>query len=407
MNMQAKDIIASSIKLLGVIGLLAGLALNPVTIARFLTPDGDIDSIRTLFGIITFEIILVGAGAYCMVNARTLSKKIITFRKELALSFAVFLVALVFLDQLMRLVLPPTYSVSEFGWMRQPESVVRKSVKDSPGQIRQIVSTVEENGFKRWGDVDSTGKKVLIVGDSFTEMTYVSNGEEWYAYLEEAYPDIDFFVFGAGGYGTLQEYLVLDTFIDRIDPDVVIWQFCDNDYGDNLYEWDIARYPHNSFSYRPYLENGEVVYRLPVPYAGVRSKSRIADYLLRTYDNQLQYHARKRYFANKESEPPPAISAEIEARALEVTRTILSMVRDRTVDRDVFLFSAQEIGPKEMELCAGTGIRCIPGVDAHVQSAAAEGLAVTVVDDGHWNTVGNRLAGEFLAEYFRRANAFR
>jgi hypothetical protein len=31
-------------------------------------------------------------------------------------------------------------------------------------------------------------------------MNVVSNGEEWYAYLENAFPAVEWFVYGGGGY---------------------------------------------------------------------------------------------------------------------------------------------------------------------------------------------------------------
>src|SRR5688500_5741406 len=38
---------------------------------------------------------------------------------------------------------------------------------------------------------------------------------------------------GAGGYGTLPEYLVLDQTIDEIQPTMILWQFCTNDFISN------------------------------------------------------------------------------------------------------------------------------------------------------------------------------
>jgi hypothetical protein len=52
-------------------------------------------------------------------------------------------------------------------------------------------------------------------------------------------------------------------------------------------------------------------------------------------------------------------------------------------------------------LCAETGITCIPGVWEHLEQWKAQGITVGVVNDGHWNRLGNRYAGEYLVQYLQ------
>ena len=145
------------------------------------------------------------------------------------------------------------------------------SVQDTKGNFRKVVNRYFDHGFKRWPKYNDGKPRVLIIGDSFTQMVQVSNGEEWYAYLERAFPDIAFYVFGGGGYGTLQEYMVMDDYFDEIRPDAIIWQFCRNDFHNNYYELDRKDYPYNNHFIRPYLENGNIVYRLPLPFPDIPS----------------------------------------------------------------------------------------------------------------------------------------
>src|SRR5262249_39998242 len=139
------------------------------------------------------------------------------------------------------------------------------TVQDQPGQFRTVENTFFKAGFKRWGNLNPPSPKVFILGDSFTEMGLVSNGEEWYGYLEKAFNTVEWFVHGTGGHGSLQEYMVLNDYIDQIKPNLILWQFCPNDYADNFYPWDRKTYPHNNFGIRPYLEHGQIVYKLPMP----------------------------------------------------------------------------------------------------------------------------------------------
>ena len=43
------------------------------------------------------------------------------------------------------------------------------------------------------------------------------------------------FSYGCGGYGSLQEYMILDKYFDIIDPDIIIIQTSSNDISDNYF----------------------------------------------------------------------------------------------------------------------------------------------------------------------------
>jgi len=57
---------------------------------------------------------------------------------------------------------------------------------------------------------------------------------------------------GIGGFGNLQEYLVLVSVFDKIKPDIVMWQLCSNDVDNNVYELDNSSF-YNNQRPRPYL----------------------------------------------------------------------------------------------------------------------------------------------------------
>ena len=54
--------------------------------------------------------------------------------------------------------------------------------------------------------------------------------------------------------------MMLNDYIDQINPNFVLWQFSPNDYVDNSYVWDRKFYPYNNFGVRPYLEHGQIMY---------------------------------------------------------------------------------------------------------------------------------------------------
>jgi hypothetical protein len=57
----------------------------------------------------------------------------------------------------------------------------------------------------------------------------VSDGDTYYAIIKRKL-DAEVFAYGAGGFGTLQEYMILDRYVDMIHPSLILWQFCLNDF---------------------------------------------------------------------------------------------------------------------------------------------------------------------------------
>lgn len=71
-----------------------------------------------------------------------------------------------------------------------------------------------EDGLRPFGNENKEGKKILILGDSFTMDPYASNNDMWYAILakELSKNKTNYYGYaaGAGGYGTLQQFILLE-----------------------------------------------------------------------------------------------------------------------------------------------------------------------------------------------------
>ncbi len=307
---------------------------------------------------------------------------------------------------------PKVYRPTKYGWKVTPHITKTYSRQDPPGNYREITIQYFDYGFKRWPAINIESPRVLIIGDSFTDMSFVSNGEEWYSYLEREFPNIAFYVFGGGGYGTLQEYMVLDDHIDRISPQAIIWQFCTNDYENNLYKLDRKKYPYNNHFVRPYLENGDIVYRLPLPFESLRKLSFSADQLLHRYDRKVQSDAtdnlelylqqRKAKLANLSPKEKQELAAETN-EAIEVTKTLMQKVRSRVGEIPIHFFNAcgnGKLTSDDEAVCKSGGFNCMDIIDIkHLEKTT--GSKLTVKDGGHWNFEGNRLVGQQLAGYFK------
>ena len=65
---------------------------------------------------------------------------------------------------------------------------------------------------------------------------------------------------GGGGYGTLQQYLLIKKYFDEIKPTIIIHQFCENDFENNTKQIEKNSILYSQYYFRPYLINDKIVY---------------------------------------------------------------------------------------------------------------------------------------------------
>jgi hypothetical protein len=143
--------------------------------------------------------------------------------------------------------------VEVLGWIPEPNmSHIRKS-KDASGKEYDINYRTNKYGSRIFGDPKSNKTKVFFIGDSFTQAGQVSNQKTYYAIIGSKLNNIEIFSYGVGGYGNLQEFIILDKFIDVIKPDIIVLQLCYNDFINNDYELEYRSYMNNNGKTKPYL----------------------------------------------------------------------------------------------------------------------------------------------------------
>lgn len=318
------------------------------------------------------------------------------------------IVSLILADLLLRTFIPPFYKATKYGWGLPENSISQRVVEDSPGRKKRITIRYLKGGFKRWGEPLAGKTRVFILGDSFTEMAWVSSKEEWYSYLQNKFTGSEFFVYGARGFGSLQEFMVLSDFIGKIKPDMIILQFCSNDLCDNLYALDAKTYPFNNHGARPYLENGKVVYRLTVPFGWIRTRSFTADLLLYIYDGMMRKisartflpDTKRKKFLLEYGTKDKGIR-RLQEEAFIVTRKIMHMIKIKAGRIPVYFLDVSDPDdPRGRYLCEEAGFIYIPGISGYLASKEKEGYCLTVPHNKHWNALGNKFVGEKLTEYF-------
>jgi lysophospholipase L1-like esterase len=176
--------------------------------------------------------------------------------RELGLQILLLLGTLVLAEVVLRIVdlreLRDGYSVgastvyrydAELGWRPIPNasSLFRGaqtvSIKTSSVGLRDIE---HDRGPKQ---------TVLFLGDSFTWGYDVETDQRFTERLREVFPRTRIVNAGVVGYGTDQEYLLLDQIWSTYEPDIVVLMFCvDNDRKDNATNASSPGY------YKPYLE---------------------------------------------------------------------------------------------------------------------------------------------------------
>jgi hypothetical protein len=158
----------------------------------------------------------------------------------------------------------------EFGWLPTSDYSFTGALHDAGGEKYPVDISTDKAGFRLYGNPqEKSKKKVLFLGDSYTQAMHVSDDKTYYGILKEVM-DIEVFAYGVEGYGTLQEYMVLDKYVDEIKPDIVVLQFCPNDVVNNHPEMERRSSLNNMGLRRPYLVDNEVIYKTASSYPLIR-----------------------------------------------------------------------------------------------------------------------------------------
>jgi hypothetical protein len=298
---------------------------------------------------------------------------------------------------------------SELGWRATEyyeEALVERTKRGVPYAVKR---SQKQYGFRQFGDPNSTKVKMLVIGDSFTHATAVSDDRTYHAWLSKLL-DAEVFAYGAGGYGTLQEYLILDRYVDLIKPNMVLWQFCINDFINNDNELELLSRVNNNGLQRPYLVNGTVVHLSPK-----KSGKELREWINR--------HTRFLYFIVSRIDKFRAITfdytveSDIEAqgfehsgflRSVQVTDELIGRVRARVGALPIMAFSCGSGVPYSEGFARVTshhGIEYWDDVADVVLGAEQRGEDVLSSDE-HWNEYGHKLIALQLAKHLRETALF-
>jgi hypothetical protein len=288
------------------------------------------------------------------------------------------------------------------GWKPKAYFAAHYQKRDQAGTKYGVDFVTLQGGFRAFGQTSGPRKRVLFVGDSYTADPNTSNADAYFGIVGQRLP-VEVFAIGAGGYGTLQELLLIRPWLDRIKPDILVLQYCTNDLSDNSFELE-SRTSHvrNQMNLRPYQVNQSVIHRLPRyhPYVLMYKLSR----LFRKIDIEIMMLQYKFDDPTKRSDSPAEAQARAAEKAAAVTLTTQLMAQlaasvpegTRKLSISCDTADAGESATWQ-SMARSAGLDPLPSVSGLVEKAGWRGEAVRTDDLAHWNRLGNRIAGEELA----------
>jgi hypothetical protein len=122
------------------------------------------------------------------------------------------------------------------GWRTKPGEYVYPGYTPRAPSIRMTVWPDGSRATRSHDDARS--RRMILVGDSFTQGWAVSDDETWAWNIQARWPGFDVRNHGTGGYSTYQSLLLLEDLLNRPDPlpEVVLYGFSDHHENRNVAE---------------------------------------------------------------------------------------------------------------------------------------------------------------------------
>jgi len=258
--------------------------------------------------------------------------------------------------------------------------------------------------------------KFLVIGDSFTIDPYVGNDEMWFSIMAKKYTMAkkhtkyyDVRAFGGGGYGTLQQYLLLKKKKYELrfyKPNILIMQFCSNDFSNNSLDIELSNFNLSQYMRRPYLINDEIYYHknfftplfTDMPFF---NSSRIFAKLVFIYEFTV-----KKYFPSNHDK----IDNKIFIEAKRTTFKILKDIRNLYPNTPAFIFSCSnknsKLNTNWQEMAKKANFIVLNESSNFIDQGRKKNKKFFYKDGGHLNKLGNSNLGELIFEEIKKNYKF-
>lgn len=336
--------------------------------------------------------------------------------KRLALPLLVLtslVVACGLLEVALRIVLPtPTYVLDpDLGWKTAPDLHHTMTQTDAAGADYAVEFVTDAQGRRHYA-VDGTAPpiSVLVIGDSFTALPFANEPDMWYGVFARDLAQasgraVAMTVIGAGGYGTLQQLLVAREYaMTGGSADLVVHQFCGNDFINNAPAWEQGTILTNLSGRRPYLDDDLTsIVHSPGPWASILRSPLGELRLIDRVDTTLQ---QLRAGPDGLYPSPPSDSAKALWREQALQRTEPLLSRLRAVFPTATALMVNCVGPDDdgvalwglneqwPQIAKAAGFYPLTDPNQALTDAKAAGQVVRHADGIHFNIAGNRIFGQ-------------
>lgn len=279
-------------------------------------------------------------------------------------------------------------------YLRQDDDAgwtLKKSVADAHSPWKAQFTTTPEGWRARFNP--GARRRVLVIGDSFTEAIQVDDDSSYAARLAASRHDIEFVVMGVAGYGTLQEVVQLERLLTTGHADAVIWQVSNNDLVNNDFALERASLWNNNEAKRPYLEDGRVVMRNPST-----SGPGLHLNVWRVLANRLRLLRATRLNERSVEQDLDKHPTDL-AHALAVTGLLFHRARHDAPGVPMVAFLAdREFNGHVLDVAATEGFLVSPVREA-LDSVVKRGENIKATPhDAHWNARGHAIAARVLLQ---------
>ncbi|MEO1262352.1 MAG: hypothetical protein AAFZ15_26330 [Bacteroidota bacterium] len=288
----------------------------------------------------------------------------------------------------------------KMGWTAKPNFNFSGTVTDAAGTDYDIQLAVDENGFKYFGDPASGKKKLLVVGDSYTHAIEVSNDKTYYGLLKDSLQNIELFAFGARGIGPLQQLIWLEEWHEKIQPDYILWQFCFNDVFNSSYELEHTSYFNNNRRPRPYLEQGETIFRNParLGMGSLRKYSKFLDFTFTKIETFFESGDHKKEVASEDIIQKNGKEYVPYKEALEAVDLSLKKIKKLVGDETPILAFQTDVTEPFIsdvrDIFEKNNIPVVKSAAEKIDKKIKNGETMLAKDLGHWNEAGHEITAE-------------
>ncbi len=303
----------------------------------------------------------------------------------------------------------PPYDTAEpdnlLGWKPKGNYVYEGQMQGDDGASYPVHFTTQTNGFRRYPlTINESSKRLLLIGDSFTQAVEVSDDKTFYAVLEQEL-ELPVFAYGMAGYGTLQEYLVLDKYLDTIDPEIVLLQFCSNDFIDN--ELELERQANYFVGQRrPYLQSdGSMLYASPLSrWDCLTDHSCLLRKVKQIWRKLQARHADKADESAESQIAQHGLQYKWYQSAVDKTLRLLRRIKERVgPERKLAILLADPFQPHREQLkgiCQKLNIPLIDFPKVQFDQLKKE-KSLHSHDGYHWNEAGHQLVAEAVLQFLQ------